>query len=169
MTTKRAQPVFDVAERRKAILQMALDGLDAVDIAEFAGISVALARAEVRRLLKDIPSDKAKRLQKVEGLRLERRTRSLVRIQGVAQKLEKSKKPAIKLAALKEQRECDLALVKVSESKRKLFGLDCPTKFAETDPSGENSAPSADARALLLSRIADLAAAAAKGEGGSGS
>ncbi len=109
------------AAKRKEALELRINGATYEQIGARMTCSSMSAHRYVNEALKDIPADRAKQLREIEEGRLDLLT---VRLNN-----ERREKGADRV-------RIDLALLKVSESRRKLLGLDAPTRNEHTGKDG---------------------------------
>lgn len=119
-STNRVRKAKEMAERSKRALQLKLAGATYPEIAETMGISLSTAHGDVQRALKDIPKDEAAQLRREESMRLDRLHRELWR-----EAIDKDV-PLIQRLPLFDR------LVKLSDRRSKLLGIDAPQSLEVT-------------------------------------
>ncbi len=112
------------AQRRRAAIEYRKAGLTYRAIADRLGISPQQAYRDVQATLKQIHVESLETAEEMVQLEQERLDNYLVALAG---RLSKGELQAIDRA------------IKISESRRKLLGLDAPMKIAPTNPEGDKS------------------------------
>ena len=130
--------------RRRAAVEYRKAGMGYRAIGERLGISQGQAYKDVQFVLKEVRASTNETAEELVQLELERLDNALMAIVGRAAKGE--------LGAVDR-------LIKISESRRKLLGLDAPMKIAPTNPEGDKpyEAPSLDERISRVDALLDRA------------
>ncbi len=139
------------AEGRRAALSMRCDGASYAAIAKALGISDVQAQRRVKRELRRIPKDEADECRAIELARLDDLTGRAVAVMA-------SCDPELQLKAIDR-------VLRISESRRRMLGLDAPTKVDAIGIMGAafDSATTADEVAAIAESMAkSLRAGAAR-------
>jgi hypothetical protein len=128
----------DAAERRQKAFALRRSGVPYRAIGKQLGISEAQAHRDVQAVLARLSELELASVEEYRVMELAR----LDRAQAALATMIDSGEPAV------------IGLwIKVSESRRKLLGLDAPTKIAQTNPDGTASAAYAELRAVVLALL----------------
>lgn len=129
------------AELRKKICDLRVSGASFARIGEMLGISTSNAFQHFKKALRDIPLESAKTARQVELERLDIATLA------IAKKIREGNAQAI------------LAMLKISERRAKLLGLDAPTTTRLTGEDGGPLAVEHVAPEAVLAKLAKLSSA----------
>lgn len=146
MSRLRRRKVFPgenerIVERRRQVWVLRKTGASYRLIAEQVNVSYETVREDVQAVLDELRAEALTDAEELRTLELARLDGMLISIAG---QLGKGDLGAV-----------DRAL-RVSESRRKLLGLDAPTKIAPTDPTGEKPYEPVDLTRLSLDDLHEL-------------
>lgn len=125
------------ADRRIRAVELRIGGSTYKEIGEALGVSHNQAHKDVMAALKERSEQligKAAELTALEDAKLDELDADLARIQRRGNGNDEEPLTPMQVAGVIDQRR------KVSESKRRLHGLDAPAKTAFTDPTGAEAA-----------------------------